>query len=89
MFTVEMDHDEIVITVLDDTGENDDLHVYLYDDCVFIKQVDGDGDFIKQVDSDGDFISVLQISPDMWGELMDAINSPEGAFIKRKRIGKD
>lgn len=79
MFTVEMDHDEIVITVLDDTGENDDLQVYLYDDCVFIKQVDGDGDFI----------SVLQISPDMWGELMDAINSPEGAFIKRKRIEKD
>lgn len=70
MYTVEMDHDEIEIIVLDDTGFNDDLKVTLYDDICFI----------HQFDQDNGIENIIQLSPDMWDELVSAINSPEGAF---------
>ena len=70
MFTVEMDHDEIEIRVLDDYGTNEDLIVTLYDDVVFLRQFnEGNG---KE--------EILQISPDMWDELVAAIKSPAGAY---------
>jgi len=74
MYTVEMDHDEICITVLDDVGFNDDLRIIIYDDIVFI----------TQHDPENDQDSIIQISPDMWDELISAINSPEGAFRIKK-----
>jgi len=70
MFTVEMDYDEIEITVLDDYGINDDLIVTLYDDVVFI----------RQFNEDLNRNEILQISPDMWDELVSAINKPVGAY---------
>ena len=38
MFTVEMDHDEIEITVLDDRDGFEDVKVFSYDDIVYIRQ---------------------------------------------------
>lgn len=70
MYTVEMDHDEIEITVLDDAGFNDDLRIIIYDDIVFI----------AQHDPENNHDNIIQISPEMWDELVSAINSPEGAF---------
>jgi hypothetical protein len=69
MFTVEMDHDEIEINILDDTGNNDDVKVHLFDDIVYIRQIDEH----NKVDS-------IQMSPTMWDELVAAINSSEGAY---------
>ena len=74
MYTVEMDHDEIEINVLDDAGFNDDLRIIIYDDIVFI----------AQHDPENDLDNIIQISPDMWDELISAINSPEGAFRIKK-----
>jgi hypothetical protein len=69
MFTVEMDHDEIEINILDDNGNNDDVKVHLFDDIVYIRQIDEH----NKVDS-------IQMSPSMWDELVAAINSSEGAY---------
>ncbi len=38
MFTIETDHDETLITLLDVTGELEDVSVLLYEDYVHIRQ---------------------------------------------------
>ena len=70
MYTVEMDLDEICITVMDDNGNNEDLIINSFTDIVYIRQYDEDTDRIK----------TIAISPRMWEELISAIHSPEGAF---------
>jgi hypothetical protein len=69
MFTVEMDHDEIEITILDDSGDKEDVKVHLFDDIVYIRQV-----------LDGNKVEAIELSLAMWDELVAAINSPEGAY---------
>lgn len=71
MYTVEMDLDEIEITVLDDTARFEDIKVFSYEDIVYIRQFD---------ESINEFI-VLSMTPEMYTELMEAWKSPEGAFI--------
>jgi hypothetical protein len=75
MFSVEMDHDEIEITVMDDHGHNEDLKVNLFDDVIYIRQ------YNEATDRD----ELIQISPDMWDELVAAIHSPEGVFRTVKK----
>jgi len=70
MFTVEMDFDEIEITVMDDTDEHEDVKVHIFDDIVYIRQFDNDATIPE----------TIAMSPDMWDQLILAINSPEGAF---------
>ena len=73
MFTVEFDHDNIEITVLDDTDGYEDLKVDAFDDIVYIRQWNEDlGEF-----------NVVVISPKMWEELIVAVQGPEGSFVKR------
>jgi len=74
MFTVEMDHDEIEITILDDANNNEDVKIHLFDDIVYIRQV-----------FDDNKIEAIQMSPDMWDELVAAINSSEGAYRSIKK----
>jgi hypothetical protein len=76
MYTVEFDHDEICITVMDDTGVHGDLKVYAFDDLVYIAQDD------PELDTQ----HILEINPDMWEELIAAINSPEGFFKRVKSV---
>lgn len=75
MFSVEMDHDEIEITVMDDYGHNEDLKVNLFDDVIYIRQ------YNEVTDRD----ELIQISPEMWDELVAAIHSPEGVFRTVKK----
>ena len=75
MFSVEFDHDEVCITVMDDTGEHGDLKVHAFDDIVFI----------AQWDPETETQSVLEINPKMWEELITAIHSPEGFFMRTKK----
>ena len=73
MYTVEYEHDTFEIVVLDDQGREDDLRVEIESDAVFISQ----------------FNSVLneemniRITPEQWDEMLEALHSPEGSFIKR------
>jgi len=71
VYTVEMDLDEIEITVLDDNGRYEDVKVFSYDDVVYIRQ-------FNQKKNKNDLI---QMSPEMYAELMEAWKSPEGSFI--------
>ena len=70
MFTNEIDHDESVITILDDGGFYDDVQVYLYEDIVIIRQWDEDSESFKEVG----------MSPEMFEQFQIALNSPVGAF---------
>ena len=70
MFTVEMDFDEIEITVMDDTDEYEDIKVHIFDDIVYTRQFDDEAPWPE----------TIAMSPDMWDQLVLAINSPEGAF---------
>lgn len=72
MFSVEYDHDEITITIVDDTGFHGDLKIYAFDDVVYLSQWDPD------TDSD----SLIMISPDMWEQLLLSIESTEGVYIR-------
>ena len=71
MFTVEMDLDEIEITVLDESALYEDVKVFSYDDVVYIRQFN---DTKNKWD-------LIQMSPEMYVELMEAWKSPEGSFI--------
>ena len=70
MFTNEIDHDESVITILDDGGFYEDVQVYLYEDIVIIRQWDEDSESFKEVG----------MSPEMFEQFQIALNSPVGAF---------
>lgn len=71
MFTVEMEFDETVVTVVDDTGQLEDVKCHLMDDVVYFRQY-------NEVSNRDELI---QITPLMWKELVLAFESPEGAFI--------
>lgn len=66
-----MDLDEIEITILDDNGRYEDVKVFSYDDVVYIRQFNE-----KRNKWD-----LIQMSPEMYAELMTAWQSPEGAFV--------
>ena len=72
MYTVEYEHGTIEIVILDDAGYEDDLKI----------EIEDEGVFISQWSSTLNEESNIRISNKMWSELMAAINSPEGAFIK-------
>jgi hypothetical protein len=69
MYTVEIDHDEIEITILDDSGNYDDVKIHIFDDIVYIRQIDEDNK-----------IDAIQMSPEMWDEIVASLNSSEGAY---------
>lgn len=75
MFTVEMDHDEIEITVLDDGGRFEDVKVFSYDEVVYIRQ-------FNEKKNKWDLI---HMTPEMYAELMTAWQTPEGSFITNLR----
>ena len=73
MYTVEMDHDETLVTILDDSGNYEDVIFNIFDDIVYIRQWD---DFLNS-------FAAISLSPEMFDEFMSALNSSEGAYITR------
>ena len=78
MYSVEMDHDEITITVMDDQGNYSDLIINSFDDIVYIRQFEDDK-LIPQS---------IALSPQMWEELISSFQSHEG-FFKTVNKGKN
>ena len=72
MYTVEMEFDETVVTVIDDTGQLEDIKCHLMDDVVYFRQYNE----LTRRDE------LIQITPRMWEELVLAFDSPAGAFRK-------
>ena len=73
MFSVEHEFDSSSITVLDDSGEQEDVTVILFDDVVYIRQ------YIE----DTDMASVITMTPKMFAELIEAYNCSDGSFVVR------
>ena len=73
MYTVEFDQDDIEITILDDSNNYEDLKIDAFTDIVYIRQ------WNEELDK----FNIIAISPEMWEELIAAIQSPEGAFVTR------
>ena len=79
MYTVEYEHDTFEIVVLDDQGREDDLRVEIESDAVFISQFNS---IINEEMS-------IRITPEQWDEMLEALQSPEGSYIKRiKKLWK-
>ena len=73
MFSVEHEFDNTTITVLDDSGEQEDVAVILFDDLVYIRQ------YVE----DTELASVVTMTPKMFAELIEAYNRGEGSFVAR------
>ena len=73
MFSVEHEFDNTTVTVLDDSGEQEDVAVILFDDVVYIRQ------YVE----DTDMASVVTMTPKMFAELIEAYNRGEGSFVAR------
>ena len=71
MFTVEIDWDETAVTVLDQSGEHEDVQFLLYEDAVYI----------RQFDNDSNRHTVIEMSPDQFHELRAAMDLPDGAYL--------
>ena len=70
MFSNEFEFDCTTITVLDDHDFYEDVKVELFDDIIVIKQWDDDL---------GDYLNVY-MSPEMYRDLMMAMNQGEGVY---------
>ena len=66
-----MDWDETAITILDSTGEHEDVQFHVYDDVVYI----------RQWDQDDNSFSLISMSPEQFNELTAAMHLPEGAYM--------
>lgn len=73
MFSVEHEFDNTTVTILDDSGEQEDVAVILFDDVVYIRQ------YVE----DTDLASVVTMTPKMFAEMIEAYNRGEGSFIAR------
>jgi len=70
-FTIEHVFKESVITVLDDTGQLEDVEVIL----------DEDGLFIRQWNNELDRYEVIEFNNQQFKELVTALGLPEGTYV--------
>ena len=79
MITIEMDLDETLITILDDTGELEDVSALLYDDYCHI----------RQWDEKNQRFDVITMKAEMYWKLMKAWTLKEGTYgIEKHQIPK-
>ena len=71
MFTIEMDFDEVLITLLDPEGKEEDVAVMIFDDIVYL----------RQWSEDLNKFSVIPMTPAQFQQLQHAFQLPEGAYI--------
>jgi len=70
MITIEFDMDETLITIMDNTGELEDVGALLYEDYCHIRQWN---EKTQRYD-------VITMKPEMYLKLMKAFNLEEGAY---------
>ena len=74
MITIEFDQDETLITIIDETGELEDVSALLYEDYCHI----------RQWDEERQRFDVVTLKPEMYYKLMKAFNLPEGSYLLEK-----
>jgi len=70
MITIEFDMDETLITIMDDTGELEDVGALLYDDYCHLRQWN---EKLNRYD-------VITLKPEMYLKLMKSFNLEEGTY---------
>ena len=70
MITIEFDMDETLITILDSTGECEDVSVLMYEDYVHI----------RQYNPKTHRFDVITMKPEMYLKIMKAWKLPEGTY---------
>lgn len=70
MITIEFDMDETLITIMDNTGELEDVGALLYEDYCHIRQWN---EKTQRYD-------VITMKPEMYLKLMKAFNLEEGTY---------
>jgi hypothetical protein len=78
MFSTEFNFEDITITLLDETGEYEDVQVYLEDDVVYIRQ------FSENEDKPADLVVM---TPKMFRDLIEAMGLPEGFYVTKYKNG--
>jgi len=71
MFTVEEEFDETIVTVLDTTGQFQDIKMYFTEESVLIMQT---------INDDDPHVSIIEMSDRQWEKLILAYNSTNGAY---------
>ncbi|MAA57257.1 MAG: hypothetical protein CL855_02100 [Cryomorphaceae bacterium] len=71
MITVEFDMDETMITIMDDTGELEDVQALLYEDYCHI----------RQWNEKTKLFDVVTFKPETYFKLMKSFNLHEGTFV--------
>lgn len=71
MFTVETEFDRTVVTVMDETGKQEDLIIVLSEN----------GIFLKQFDEHDQRELMLHVTEKQISDMLLAFNSTEGTFI--------
>jgi hypothetical protein len=70
MITIEFDMDETLITIMDDTGELEDVGALLYEDYCHLRQWN---EKLNRYD-------VITLKPEMYLKLMKSFNLEEGTY---------
>lgn len=70
MFTNEIEFDETITTVMDDTGNYEDVAVFIDENAVYI----------KQWNEDREEYDLIEMTNNMFNELLLALDQGEGFF---------
>lgn len=73
MFTVEHEYDDSVITIMDNKNTQHEIKAFFNDTSVLLVQYNDDENYSE----------AIELSIEMWEELLIAYQSPEGAYITR------
>ena len=71
MFTNEFEFDETVTTIMDETGEEEDVQVLITDH----------GFYIRQFPDDGNIPEVISLTHKMFRDMIEAMQHTEGFYI--------
>ena len=78
MFTIETDLDETAITIMDDTGELEDVQALLYEDyCHF-----------RQWNEKTNKFEVITLKTEMYLKLMESWKLSDGTYVLEKKKRK-
>ena len=77
MYSVEFEHDDITITVLDESGVYEDLIVIIKDDVVLLEQAE----LLHNIE----ICNTMVLTYDMLKDLLAAYSSPEGFYKRRHK----
>ena len=73
MFTNEIEWDETITTVMDDSGKHEDVQIFIDDNGVFIRQYN---ERMRKYD-------LIELTHKMYHEMIEAMRHKEGFFVTR------